>query len=254
MRSMALSGSILLLLLAGSSAGLAGETVERLEVVDRSIAYHGGDTYRSSRSSLEVCSRSGCFELDSTVDGETFVHEVSGTIREERRRVRVSNGEVLQWGGDGEPLEVTPDNESGLRNWVMARVYFPFLPYRLNDPSVYKTDQGLETWGDRQLHRVKITFTPGSSSDADDEYLYWFDPESGRVEQFAYSYAGDPGGLRFRRGFNYRRIGGILFFDQENLGVEGPELSVDLIDPAYVETMRQVSVVEMKNIRVRPLS
>ena len=46
----------------------------------------------------------------------------------------------------------------------------------------------------------------------------------------------------------------MLFFDAENLGVGGEDLSIDLIDPAFAETMPTVSVVEIKKIRVRPLS
>lgn len=254
MRALPWMAAMNLLLSLVGSAALAAAPVERLSIVDQAIAYHGGATYRSSDTSLEVCSKSGCFGVEAVVDGDSFEYEVSGTIGEQQRRVRVTNAEVAWWDEDGEPLAVPPEDETGLRDFVMARVYFPFLPYRLNDASVYKSDLGVETWGGRELHKVKITFTSGSSTDADDEYLYWFDPETGRLEQFAYSFAGDPGGLRFRRAFNYRRIGGILFYDAENLGIEGEDLSVDLIDAAYVETMRQVSVVEVRNIRVRPLS
>ena len=246
--------SMTLSLLMTGQVATGAEPVERLPIVDRAIAHHGGDNYRSSSTSLELCSKSGCFDIEAEVDGDQFAYEVSGTIRGERRRVRTTNSEVLWWGADGESLEVSSGDESGLRDFVMQRVYFPFLPYRLNDPSVFKTDLGLESWGDRELHKVKVTFTPGSSTDADDEYLYWFDPQSGQLAQFAYSFAGNPGGLRLRRAFNFRRIGGMLFFDAENLGVDGEDLSIDLIDPAFAETMPTVSVVEIRKIRVRPLS
>jgi hypothetical protein len=57
--------------------------------------------------------------------------------------------------------------------------------------------------------------------------------------------------LRFRRATDHRRVGGILFFDQENLGAEGEGLRVDQIDPAFVaERMRHVSTIRLKNIRV----
>jgi hypothetical protein len=136
----------------------------------------------------------------------------------------------------------------------MARVYFVFLPYRLNDPSVIQRDLGLETWEGRQLHKVKVTFPPGSSSDAQDEFIYWFDPTTARLEQFAYSFEDDPDGIRFRRLSNYRRIGGILFFDQENLGVEGDEYSVDQITPAFVEqSMREISIITLEDVRVESL-
>lgn len=231
----------------------AAEPVERLAIVDQAIAFHGGELYRSSETELDVCSLSGCFHVRALVDGDRFEYEVSGQAGGHERRVRWTSDELARW-DDGAPVAVAPDEAQPLKDWVMARVYFPFLPYRLNDPSVYKQDLGYETWDGRELRKVKVTFAPGSSTDAADEYLYWLDPESGRVEQFAYSFKGRPGGLRFRRAVNYRRVGGLLFFDQENLGVEGNKRRVDEITPRFVaEKMRPVSEVRFENVEVRPL-
>jgi hypothetical protein len=168
------------------------------------------------------------------------------------REVLASNDRLQHW-HNAAAVEVPPERQTPLRDWAMARVYFSFLPYRLNDESVVKEDLGIETWSGRELHKVKITFLPGSSTDADDEFLYWFDPETGRLEQFAYSFEGSPGGLRFRPLFNYRRVGGILFFDQENWGAAGDELSVELVDPDFVASMERISTVELKDIRVEEL-
>jgi hypothetical protein len=226
---------------------------EPLPIVLKAIAFHGGDLYRASETELDVCSRSGCFHVRARLDGDAFEYEVEGAVRGGRRRVSWSS-ERLERFDDGQSVAVAPGDEQGLQDWVMARVYFPFLPYRLNDPSVFKEDLGLETWDDRQLHKVKVTFAPGSSTDASDEYLYYFDPATGRVEQFAYSFEGRPGGLRFRRATNHRRVGGILFFDQQNLGVAGDDLRVDQITPAFVaERMQEVSVVRFDGVEVRPL-
>ena len=119
---------------------------------------------------------------------------------------------------------------------------------------MYKEDLGIEVWDDRRLRKVKVTFEAGTSTDASDEYLYWFDPDTGRLELFAYSYEVNGGGLRFRRLFNYRRVGGLLFYDQENWGTEGPGLAIDLVTPEYVETrMRHVSTIELRDIEVEAL-
>ncbi len=229
----------------------SAQSVTRLPVIDRAIAEHGGALYEASRTRLRLCSLSGCSDLDVRMDHGAYDYRVVGAYRDRERRVRVTNATVEHWlDGERQPVG-DPEQEQSLRDWVMARVYFCFLPYRLNDPGVYKQDLGIESWKGRELHKVKVTFAAGSSSDAQDEYLFWLDPESGRVEQFAYSYErGDPG-LRFRRGFNYRRVGGILFFDQENLGAEGEGLTVDAITPRFVETsLRPVSTVVLRDIRV----
>ncbi len=248
----------LLILAAGLTAAAPAAAAEQggsqpLEIVSRAIEHHGGEVYRRSETSVELCSGSGCYGMNVRTDGGMYRHEVSGPYRGGIRAVRADNDSVsVSW--QGEPVAATSEEWQSLRDWATARIYFAFLPYRLNDPGVLQEDLGIEEWEGRRLHRVKVHFEAGSSTDAEDEYLYWFDPDTARLEQFAYSFTGDPGGLRFRRLSNYRRVGGILFFDQANLGVEGAGLSVDEIDPAFVDArMRQVSKVELRGIEVSPL-
>ncbi len=252
----------LLLLLVGwagwASPGVAAgepqgsDPQKRLEIVDRAIEHHGGDLYTASEARMSLCSKSGCSTIASLTDGWDFDLEVTARVGDGVRRVRITNETAEEW-LDGKQVEVAPERRQQLRDWVMARVYFAFLPYRLNDPSVLKEDLGLEEWAGRKLHRVRVTFVPGSSTDAEDAFLFWFDPASGRVEQFAYSFTRGEGGLRFRRAFNHRRVGGILFFDQENLGVDGPGFTVDEIDPEFVgRRMSHVSTVELRDLSVMP--
>ena len=216
----------LMLGLAALTATVHGDEPP-LDVVARAIEHHGGETYRASETQLDVCSKSGCFRVVARVDGGNFEYTVSGRAgggqraSGGRREVRWSN-DALEVRVDGEPQAVAAGDEQRFRDWAMARVYF--------------------------------CFEPGSSTDAGDEYMYWFDPETARLELFAYSYDSGGGGIRFRRAIDHRRIGGLLFFDQENLGVDGPGLSVDAIDPDYVRReMRHVSTVRLQGIEVRPL-
>lgn len=227
--------------------------VERLPIVDKSILFHGGERYTASVTELDICSKSGCFHLRAEVDGDRYDYTVSGQVRGHERKVRSTNDTVEAW-QDGEPLDVAPEREQSYRDFAMARVYFPFLPYRLNDPSVWKRNFGIVDWEGKKLHKVEVVFEAGTSTDADDEYMYWLDPATGRVEMFAYSYSDNEGGLRFRRAIDHRRVGGLLFFDQENHGVEGPGLDVGQIDPAFVaDEMRLVSTIRLKNIRVEEI-
>ena len=232
-------------------AEVPGEDVTALPVVDAAIDQHGGSVFDASRTRFEVCSKSGCSAVSVTMNHGLFEYDVKAIVRGAERRVRSTN-EAVELGVDGELVEV--EDAQRFRDWAMQRVYFNFLPYRLNDPSVYKEDLGIEMFHDRALHKVKVTFELGSSTDASDEFLYWFDPESARLELFAYSYEVGAGGLRFRRLFNHRRVGGLMFYDQENWGVEGKGLSVDLVTPEYIQNeMRHISTVEMRKISVEGL-
>ncbi len=226
-------------------------TSERLEIVDRAIEHHGGELFEQSRVKLTVASRSGSFDVDSMVDGDRFEY-----------RIRASNGSdepeysrdnmALEVTEGGEPMEMNEAEHVRAESHVNQRMYFLFLPYKLNDPGTYKENQGLEEWNGRQLHRVRVTFEPGASDGADSAYVYWFDPETARLEQFAYDYS-EGTGLRFRVLTNYRRIGGLLFYDADNYGLNTPDggLTVDDINPVYVEEkLPLVSQIELRDIHV----
>jgi len=246
---------LLAILCCAISATLGSPTYgQSAPIVDRAIEHHGGELFRSTKTELNLCSKSGCFEISALVDGDRYEYDVTQPAKGDRksRRVISSNDRVEFW-EDGQLQKLSSDEEQRWRDWAAARIYFCFLPYRLRDPSVQVEDLGVEEWDGRELHKVKVTFEVGSSTDASDQYLYWFDPKNGQVEQFAYSYEGNPGGLRFRKGFNYRRESGLLFFDQENWGVEGENLGVDQLTPDFVKTLRLVSTVAITDLTVTPV-
>ncbi len=241
---------VVLSLTAVLAASVDAETSRHLDIVDRAIAYHGGDAYQTSRTELDLCSKSGCFHLVAEVDGGRFDYRVSRETAESAIEVRSTN-DTLEVVRDGANVDVEAAKAQSYRDWAMARVYFCFLPFRLNDPSVIQQDLGLVDWDGRKLHKVKVTFEADSSTDASDEFMYWFDPDTARLEFFAYSYDNNGGGLRFRRAVHHRRIGGILFFDQENLGTEDADISVDDLDAAVVrDRLRHISTVRLEAIKV----
>ncbi len=243
----------LLALVPAATFGQGATPQSRVAIVDRAIEHHGGEIYRHSETRLDLCSKSGCFHVVANLDGDRWAYTVSGRSGDSRLQVH-SADDALTVRRDGAEEAVAANRERRHRDWAMARVYFCFLPFRLNDPGVFKHDLGLVDWDGRRLHKVKVTFQAGSSTDAGDQYMYWFDHETARLEYFAYSYDDNGGGIRFRRAVRHRRVGGLLFFDQENLGVDGSGLSVDAIDAAYVRAaMRQVSTVRLEGIEVRAL-
>jgi hypothetical protein len=238
-----------LVLLAPSLAAAESSHHPHLE---RAVAFHGGDLYEATETAMTITSASGSFDLRVRRDGGLFEIEVTGAMADGTpRRALLTNDGAREWRG-GEELTLDAAGAARTRRFVEARVWFPFLPYGLLGDAVRHQDQGLERWGERQLHRVKVTFAaPGD--DAADEYAFWLDPETSRVEQYAYAYdQGTPqAGLRFRTARDHRRVGGLLFFDIANLGLDGrSDLSVDLVDPAFAATLEPISEVELSAIEV----
>jgi hypothetical protein len=241
------------LALVGLVSAAATPAPQGLPIVEKAIRHHGGSTFDRSRTELTLCSGSGCYEISVRMDSGLYTYRVAGPVSAGHREVEATNDTLRHW-HEGVEQSIDPSRAQSLRDWAMARIYFVFLPYRLNDPGVRQQDLGLESWGGRELHKVKVTFRAGSSSDDQDEFLYWFDPGSGRLEQYAYSFEGSPGGLRFRRLSNYRDVGGILFYDQENLGVDADGLEIEQVAPDFVERrMRPISTVTVNRMRVEQL-
>lgn len=232
------------------------DAVERLEIVDRAIEFHGGELFLWSNSELLVSSKSGSFKVRSTMSGSRFDHQVESQTEEGKRIVVRSRNDSVERREDGVVVPLNDEQEQRARDFVSARTYFPFLPFRLNDADAYKIDQGIETWGNRSLHRVKVVFAAGSSTDASDEYVYFFDPKTARLEAYGYTFGTgrERGGLRYRKLFNYRRVEGLLFFDAENLGVSGEgSFTVDSLNEKFVETLEPVSTIELSEIEVESL-
>ena len=239
-------------LAASAACGTSSADPDLPEIVARAIEYHGGDLYEGSTISMTITSLSGSFQIDATRDGGQFEHVVTDPARDGRpeRRVELTNDGVQEWRG-GQALALDAESERRARAFADARVFFPLLPYTLKGGDIHFEDRGLETWDGRELQRMKVTFTPGTSNDADDAYTFWFDPETGRVEQFGYDF---DNGLRFRKATSFQRVGGVLFSDQENYAVDGGKVPVDTLTPEYVaESMRLLSRVVISDVTVEPL-
>lgn len=225
--------------------------VEQLDIVDRAIEAHGGPLVESSRVRVTVTSKSGSFDIETSRQGDVFEHRISENKNGSLRVHRQTN-DALELTENGEPVAFAENDLAGAHSYVNQRVYFLFLPYKMNDPGTYKEDLGLEVWDGRELRKVRVSFQPGTSAGDESQYMYWFDPETARLEQFAYDYSAGTG-LRFRKLFNYREVGGITFYDAENYGLNTRRggLGVDLVTPEYAaKDLPLVSTIELSNIEV----
>ncbi|HUP22687.1 MAG TPA: DUF6503 family protein [Thermoanaerobaculia bacterium] len=220
------------------------------EIVQRSIAHHGFDRLPELEVALTVTSASGSFDVVAR-HGDLFEYVVETRDGDVTRRHRHTNDAVQVFEDGNEVVLGSENDRRRARDYVSARVYFLFPPYRVLDPSVSTEDHGLDDpsmWGGRSLHRIRVTFEPGTSSNADAVFLYWFDPDTARLEQFAYTYRG---GMRFRKLIDHRQVDGLLLADQENYGVDEDGVGIDDLDAARVAELPHVSTVRLSDVRVR---
>ena len=234
---------------SGSATSEAAGSVP--EIVERALEHHGSRLLETSRVALTVSSRSGSFDVVAE-PGAVFDYVVrrgeGDDFLERRHTNKAGEPEVSEIRGGDEVSVLEGRAAQVARDYVSARVYFLFFPYRLEDPDTYLRDLGLESWDGRSLHKVELSFEPGTSTNAKERFLFWFDPESAELVQFAYSF---DGGIRFRKLIDPRRIGGVLFASQENYAHDG-DVTVDVITPEFAAGMDLLSVVELEDIEVEP--
>lgn len=233
----------------GTAAGRP--TTDVPEIVERAFEHHGSELLEEARVSLTVSSQSGSFDVVAE-PGPVFDYVVrrgeGEDLLERRHTNKPEEPEASETRGSGEVRVLDGRAAQVVRDYVSARVYFLFFPYRLQDPNTYLRDLGLESWGGKSLHKVELSFEPGTSTNAKEKFLFWFEPDRAELVQFAYSF---DGGIRFRKLIDPRRVGGVLFASQENYAHDG-NVTVDVITPDFAADMDLLSVVELRDIEVTP--
>lgn len=219
------------------------------EIVDRAIAFAGGEKYRDHQGSFQF--RDHCYTFGIQKGKRVLKRKFrSGTDS----LVDVMIGEDFQRYLNGVPLPLPDSMANKYANSVNSVHYFVRLPHGLNDRAVNKELLGLETLGGKPYHKLRVTFDQaGGGEDYEDTYLYWIDPSTYAIDYLAYDFHVDGGGQRFRKAYNPRFIGGIRFVDYENYAPQDPEAELLDIGLRFEKgELRLLSRVELTDIEVRP--
>ena len=128
-------------------------------------------------------------------------------------------------------------------------IYFATLPHKLQDASVHKTFVEETTIKGKKYDVIQVTFgQDGGGKDFDDEFHYWINKQTHKIDYLAYNYRTNDGGVRFRSAFNTRVIDGLTF--QDYINYEAP-LETDLKDlPKLYEQgkLKEVSQILTENV------
>jgi len=152
---------------------------------------------------------------------------------------------------DEEQVVLADTTAAKLSASVNSVHYFAILPHGLNDAAVNKQLIGKVAIKDVPYYKVKVTFDEeGGGEDFEDEFIYWIQTETFKVDYLAYSYEEADGvGFRFREAFNERYVGGLRFVDYNNYKPETEGVAVENLDDLFEkEQLKLLSKIELENI------
>jgi hypothetical protein len=181
-------------------------------IVDRTIEAHGGKLYDNADYSFVFRGTKYRFQNNETTyaysseiqKGDSLIKNVMTPDKFER-----SVNSNLQ--------ALNKEKTSQYSEALNSVIYFAMLPYKLQDASVNRKFIEETTIKDKQYDVVGVTFgQDGGGRDFDDEFHYWINKQTHKIDYIAYNYRTNNGGVRFRTAFNTRVIDGITFQDYIN--------------------------------------
>lgn len=183
-----------------------------VDLLDRAYVAHGGTRYDKARYAFTFRDKRYKFISE---DG----HQVySRTYQEDDEMIYdgIEGGEFLRK-VDGKSKELTAKETAVGYEALNSVIYFATLPYKLRDPAVNLYAAGTAAIKGKKYDVLKVNFDQeGGGVDHDDNFMYWINQETDRIDYLAYDYKTNKGGVRFRSAYNPRVVAGVLFQDYVN--------------------------------------
>ncbi|MDZ7716893.1 MAG: DUF6503 family protein [Balneolaceae bacterium] len=220
-------------------------------IVDKTIAKHGGELYKHSRTSFTFRN----IEYTAEYDWGKFMY---------RRKMQDSLGIIVDKMTndsfvrtiDGDTVNVSDEKAANYSSSINSVIYFALLPYKLNDPAVIKEYLGQTTIKDEPYYEIMVNFKQeGGGEDHEDTFVYWIHRENYTMDYLAYRFHVNDGGTRFREAYNVRTVNGIRFADYHNYGGPDMETPLQTYDELFKNgELEKVSEINLKNVEVEILN
>lgn len=216
-------------------------------IIDQVIEAHGGKQYEKTRISFDFRERHyQILKAPARFEYSREFTDSTGLVLD------VLNNDGLVRTVNGREVSVTEERQQAYANSVNSVAYFAFLPYGLNDPAARKQWKGKTELEGQSYDIIEVTFhEEGGGEDFEDEFLYWINRESHRMDYLAYSYHTEGGGVRFRKAINPRMINGILMQDYENYKPQEKHVSLEHMEKLYqAGQLELLSEIILENVEI----
>lgn len=238
-------GGILLFLLITSQV-FGQQSLTAQDIVDRCIKVHGGKKYEKSHFIYDFRDKRYTYTYDK---GKfEFTRSFSDTSGIDIKDIMTN--EKFERLENGKTVSLDEKKSTSYANALNSVNYFAFLPFRLNDPAVNKKLLGEIDILGSSYYKIEITFDQqGGGDDYDDIHIYWINKESFTMDYMAYSFEVNGGGVRFRKAYNVRHVGGVRFQDYVNYKhhKNTPVTQMDILfEQGKLEELSRIELKEIK--------
>ena len=239
------------------SASKAANTVEKTtqtttpKTVDKStkilqeaMKAHGGNLYDQANYQFIFRNKEYSFKNNGKNYTYTVKSTKDGNITED-----ILENETFSRQVNKKPVTLSEKKKNSAIGSVNSVIYFATLPHKLNDAAVNKKFVEETTIKGQKYDVLKVTFNEeGGGEDHDDQYHYWINKNTKKIDYLAYNYQVNGGGVRFRSAYNTRVVDGITFQDYINYKAEVGTPLKEL--PALYEkgSLKELSRIETEKV------
>ena len=214
-------------------------------IVNKAIKAHGGKLYENANFSFTFRKNKYSFKNK----GSNYTYNVSGIDKEGNNFSDELKDGIVTHKIDTTIIRLSPEEYSKHLGALNSVIYFATLPYKLNDAAVNKKYMETTNIKGEFYHTIEVTFNKQDGGmDHEDQFYYWINTKTYKIDYLAYNYKVNKGGVRFRSFYNRRVIEGITFQDyinwKANVGTPLKEL------PQLYENgkLKELSRIETENV------
>lgn len=216
-------------------------------IIAEAIKAHGGKLYDKADYSFVFRGRKYRFKNNEAA----FEYSVEDTTKAKVIKDVLSNESFLRY-VSGKQVELSNLQKIKSKQALNSVIYFATLPNKLKDGAVNK--KFIETTKSKgeTYDVIEVTFDQkGGGEDHEDQFYYWVNQKTHKIDYLAYNYKVNGGGIRFRSVFNRTIVDGIVFQDYINWKAPKDTPLKDLIKLHEKRALKEVSRIILEQIENR---
>jgi hypothetical protein len=214
------------------------------KILDQAIMAHSDGKYDTAHYQFVFRGKIYTFHNEGGDFAYTLTQKKEGGIQFDQ----LINGEFTRE-IDGKRVTLTAKETASGTEALNSVIYFVTLPHKLTDAAVNLEHGGTISINGSTYDALDVNFDKeGGGVDHDDNFRYWINQETHRIDYLAYDYLTNGGGVRFRSAYNPRVVDGILFQDYINFKAPVGTALADLPEMLEKETLEELSTIASEDV------